>query len=91
MNSFEHGRGSAVRVDRAVDPGVSVIARDHPIFTAIRPWDLSYNVPDGLFGVVLLDYHFDRDFTLAPDVIVEGEGSLKSPGSFRPSDLLEDR
>ena len=30
VHGFEHGRGAAVGIDCAVDPGVAMIARDHP-------------------------------------------------------------
>jgi hypothetical protein len=59
VNGFEHGRGAAGGVDRAVDPGVAVIAGDDPVVGPGRAFDFSDDVPDDAALIVLLGDEVD--------------------------------
>ena len=75
MHRFKHGGGAAVGIDRAVDPGVAVIAADDPLVGILRALDLADHVPDDAALVVLL--RDEVNFHAAgPEVIAEGQRAL---------------
>jgi hypothetical protein len=54
VDGFEHGGGAAVGVDRAVDPGVAMVAGDDPVVGVLGAFDFADDVPDDAALVVLL-------------------------------------
>ena len=64
VDGFEHGGGAGAGVDRAVDPGVAVVAGDDPVvfLGGVGAGDGADDVPDGAEGDVLLEVHVDGDF-----------------------------
>ena len=54
VHSLEHGGGAAVGIDGAVDPGIAMIAGDHPLVGILRPFDFADHIPDDAALVILL-------------------------------------
>ena len=55
--AFEHRRRAAVRIDRAVDPGVAMIARNHPFVGKLAAAHAANHIPESAELIVLLEMH----------------------------------
>ena len=78
MGGFEHGRGAAVGVDRAVDPSVAVVAGDDPSVMrfGVGAFNGADDVPDGAQLVVLLEMHVHLHRIRAAEMVGEGQAAL---------------
>ena len=69
VHRLEHGRGAAGRIDGAIDPGIAMIAGDHPVVWILRSFDFSDDIPDDAALVVLLrdevDFHAAGAYVIA--------------------------
>ena len=59
VNGFKHGGGAAVGIDRAVDPGIAMVAGDDPVIGKAGAGDGADDIPDGAALVVLLGDEVD--------------------------------
>ena len=75
VHGLEHGGGAAVGIDRAVDPGVAMIADDDPVVGILGAFDPADHVPDDAALVVLLRDEVNAH-AAGPDVIAEGQRAL---------------
>ena len=75
MHRFQLRGGAAVGIDRAIHPGIAMIAGDHPLVGKLRSVHHANHVPDGHVVIVQLDrhVHLHRSRT---DVIGEGQRAL---------------
>src|SRR5579864_4036412 len=75
VHRLQHSRRAAVRVDGAVYPGITMIARKHPFIgklTATHPPD---HIPNGAELVILFEMHLHLHRT-RPHVIGEWQRAL---------------
>ncbi len=84
---FEHRRGAAVGIDRAIDPGVAMIAGDHPFVGQFAAAHAADHVPQRAELIVLLEMHLHlrRPGT---DVIGEGQRALPLARRIRSAEML---
>src|SRR5208282_6941993 len=73
--AFEHGRSAAVGVDRAVHPGVAMIASDHPLIRQLAAADAADHIPERAELIILLEMHLHPHRSWA-DVVGEGQRTL---------------
>ena len=85
VNRLKHGGRAAVGIDRAVDPGIAMIADDDPVVGVLRAFDLADDIPDGAPLVVLLRDEVHAH-SAGAEVIAEGQRalpSLRHAGAFQ--------
>src|SRR2546425_342860 len=89
MDAFQHRSRAAIRINRAVHPGIAMVAYDHPFVGILRARDLSHYIPDGPVLVVLFQMylHLHRP---GADVVREGQSSLPFTWRLRPAQVLQD-
>ncbi len=83
-------RRAAPGVDRAVDPGVAVVADHDPAVGLDLPLELGDHVPDRPDLVVHLDRHADLHRPRA-DVVRDRQAPLPAGGDVGPAHRFEDR
>src|SRR3954471_8854469 len=88
MYCLQHGCRAAIGIHRAVDPGVAMIAADHPLFGILRTRYRSDHIPDGAVLEVLLKIHLHAHWTWS-DVIREWKRTLPFARRFRSSKVGE--
>ncbi len=96
---FQHRRCTAVWIDRAEHPRITMIPEHHPTILFLVAVDARNDVPDlsDLVIHVRLQTHFD--VVGAAGVISERQAALKTTGShwsfeldqYRPGDVIRDR
>src|SRR4029077_3988598 len=75
MHRFQHGRSTAVGIDRAVHPGIAMIACNYPFIRQLAAANPPDHVPDGTQLVVLPEVHLHLGRTRT-DVVGEGQRTL---------------
>ncbi len=90
VHGFKHGGGAAGGIDRAIDPGVAMIADDDPGVGILRALDFADHVPDDAALVVLLrdevDFH-----SAGTQVIAERQRALPALRHSGAFERLQDR
>ena len=80
MDGLKHGGGAAGGIDRAIDPGVAMIADDDPVVGILGAFDFSDDVPDDAALIVLL--RDEMDLTDAAAGLRGGSGRAERPASL---------
>ena len=88
MHRFEHGRGAATRIHRAVDPRIAVVAHHHPLARIFRTLDLADYIPDDPALVILLRNQVNLHAAGA-EMIAEGKRTLPALRHARPLQSLQ--
>ena len=87
---LERGGGPAPRIDRAIDPGVAMVADHHPAIGLDRALERGDHVPDRPDLVVHDDPEVDLDRP-RPDVVGQRQPPLPPRWDVRPPQGLQDR
>ncbi len=90
VDGLKHGGGAAVGVDCAVDPGVAMVAVDHPFIGVLRTADPSNDIPNQPSLVVLLRDQMHAH-AAAAEVIAKGQRALPSLRHARAFQRLQNR
>ena len=83
MHRLKLRRGAAVGIDRAIDPGVAMVARDHPLVGKLRSLHHADDVVDGGKVIVLLQQHVHLHRS-GTDVIGERQRPCQLRGESGP-------
>jgi hypothetical protein len=88
VDRFEHRRRAAVRIDRAIDPRVAMIARNHPLIGRLAAAHPANHIPKRAELIVLLEMH-PHSYRSGPHVISKGQRTLPLAWRVRPAQVLQ--
>src|SRR5579859_3853910 len=90
MHRFQHCRRAAVRVHRTVDPGIAMIAGDHPFVGQFCAFDPADHIPERAELIILLEVHFHAGWSRT-NVIGEWQRALPLARRIEPAKVLQNR
>ena len=85
---LQHRGRSAVRIDRAIDPRIAMVARNHPLARQLAATHAADHIPQSAELIILLEVHL-HPYRSRPNVIGKGQRPLPLPRRIRPSQMLQ--
>ena len=61
MHGFQHGSGATVWIHGTINPGITMIATDHPFFRRVGSAHATDHIPDGSILVILFEMNLYAD------------------------------
>src|SRR5437763_693977 len=69
MYRFQHGRSSAIWINRPIYPGVAMVAADHPFLGKFGAAHRADHIPDGFVRSSHFEMHLDSHWPRSPAIV----------------------